>query len=144
MSKSGSSPRPRRMMRAKQRLVDVLSPLLGVGRRVGRLRAAAVTRAGNRNVVVAPDGVELELVRHPADRLDRRALGQRLVHVRDRDSDAHASGGPSPTPYACASAVASARATSSRPAGPRERHAITPSGRTSVAPPAERPNASAN
>ena len=38
-----------------------------------------------------------------------------------------------------ASAVATARAISSRPAGPRERQAITPSGRTSVAPPAERP-----
>jgi hypothetical protein len=45
--------------------------------------------------------------------------------------------------YACtgarASAVASACSISSRPAGPRERQAITPSGRTSVAPPADSP-----
>jgi hypothetical protein len=37
------------------------------------------------------------------------------------------------------SAVARARATSSRPAGPRGRQATTPSGRTSVAPPARSP-----
>ena len=38
-----------------------------------------------------------------------------------------------------ASAVATACAISVRSAGPRERQATTPSGRTSVAPPAERP-----
>ena len=38
-----------------------------------------------------------------------------------------------------ASAVARARAISSRPAGPRARQATTPSGRTSVAPPADSP-----
>jgi uncharacterized membrane protein YphA (DoxX/SURF4 family) len=42
-------------------------------------------------------------------------------------------------PLTRASAVASAREISSRPAGLRERQAITPSGRTSVAPPADRP-----
>ena len=64
-----------------------------------------------------------ELLRTP-----KRMLPAALRHRRSR------------APFgSTASAVASARAISGRPTGPRERQATTPSGRTSVAPPAERP-----
>ena len=66
---------------------------------------------------------------------DARAPSGRAGAARQRPVAA----APRATSGLRASAVACARASSSRPAGPRERQAITPSGRTSVAPPADRP-----